>query len=153
MKNKTIKFLSTTLLSAGLVLSLSACGDATPAPAANTPAPAPAPTQVAETPAADDTPAVSYDDVHEDLLYVLRVVSENLETFDNPWDQIMLADDVPSPEMKYGLLVVPFFPSDNVARNTRTVSISNGNFFVEIVSANTGAVWHINQDGVITEGN
>ena len=63
----------------------------------------------------------------------------------------MLADDVPSPEMKYGLLVVPFFPSDLTQRHTRTVDINNGNFVIEITSADTGLIWSIDQDGNINQ--
>jgi len=90
--------------------------------------------------------------IYDDLQYVLRVVSENLEWGDVVWDQIMLADDVPSPEMKYGLLVVPFFPSDNTRTHTRTVSINNGNFRIVITCAVTDEQWGINQAGVITPG-
>jgi len=135
-KIKTIKTLLAMLVISSLMFVMTACGS-------------------------DDEPNVTTDevasveevDVYEDLQEVLAVVSENLFWGDNAWEQIMLADDVPSPEMKYGLLVVPFFPSDLVQRHTRTVDINNGNFSIEIISADTGLSWFINQDGVITGGN
>ena len=129
---------------------LAACGSETEA----APAPVAPNNAAAEAAPAPEVEAdnYTYDDVYQDLRDVHAVVSENLEWGDVLWDQIMLADDVPSPEMKYGLLVVPFFPSDAVLRNTRTVSVSNGNFVVEIVSAETGVTWTINQNGVIARG-
>lgn len=146
--NKILCGLFTLLFAVGVMTVLVGCNNddtATPAP---TPPPTNAPAEEAPT-----EEAGTYDDVYEDLQYVLSVVSENLDWGDTMWEQIMLADDVPSPEMKYGLLVVPFFPSDAVLRNTRTVSINNGNFEIEIVSAETGLSWFINQDGVIRGGN
>ena len=92
-------------------------------------------------------------DVYQDLQDALEVVTAHLDYDNTSWAQIMLSDDVPGPEMKYGLLVVPFFPSDLVERNTRTVEISGGNFTIDVVSAETSITWTINQDGVITGGN
>ena len=130
MKNlKLLKALFVSLLVVGLLFGFAACGDS------------------------DDnnngSATFTQDevDVWEDLQYVRRVVSENLETFGVVWEQIMLADDVPAPEMKYGLLVVPFFPSDLTRTHTRTVDISGGNFYVRITSAETGIIWTIDQDG------
>ena len=143
--NKLITTSLATVMAAGLAFGLTACGSE--AGAAETPT-APAAVAAVEAPEAEE--AVE-NDVVEDLLYVLDVITENLEWGDTTWEQIMLADDVPSPEMKYGLLVVPFFPSDATARHTRTVSINSGNFVVEITSAETGIVWQIDQDGNISQ--
>ena len=151
MKNtKIVKNLSFTLFVIGLILVIAGCGsdnedtnDGANAPVTEAPI-----VDVAETPI-EDTDV----DVYQDLQDVRTIVAENLEWGGTVWDDIMLADDVPSPEMKYGLLVVPFFPSELVARHTRTVSIDSGNFVVEIVSAETGLSWTIDQDGVIAGGN
>ena len=97
-----------------------------------------------------ETVEVTYEDVYQDLLDAHAAVSENLNWEDTEWPAIMLADDIIVPETKYGILVVPFFPSDAVQRHTRTVEISEGNFIIEIVSSATGATWTIDQDGVIS---
>jgi len=154
MKNfRIVKTFFAMLVAVGLLFAMAACGSDD---AATTTVPAtPAPATQEDVPAEEEAPVEedAYVDVYQDLQDALAAVSENLYWGDNAWEQIMLADDVPSPEMKYGLLVVPFFPSDLVQRNTRTVSISNGNFEIEVVSAETGLSWFINQDGVITGGN
>ena len=157
MKNpRIVKTFFAMSVAVGLLFVMVACGsdDAASTAVPSTPAPAATPATEAAAPA-DEAPAEedAYVDVYQDLQDALAAVSENLYWGDNVWEQIMLADDVPSPEMKYGLLVVPFFPSDLVQRNTRTVSINNGNFEIEVVSADTGLSWFINQDGVITGGN
>jgi len=141
------------LVAIGLLFVMTACGsDDGPSATTNTTTNAVADTTTPTEEVSAEEEDV-YVDVYQDLQDALAAVSENLYWGDNAWEQIMLADDVPSPEMKYGLLVVPFFPSDLVQRNTRTVSISNGNFEIEVVSADTGLSWFINQDGVITGGN
>ena len=146
-KNKILMTAFTAVVAVGLLFGLAACGS-DDAPAA-TPTPAATPDAVVEIEVEEDV----YVDVYEDLQYVLAVVSENLEWGGIVWAQIMLADDVPGPEMKYGLLVVPFFPSDLTARHTRTVDISGGNFVIQITSADTGIIWSIDQDGNITRVN
>ena len=146
-KIKILKTIFIALIAAGLLFGLMACGS-DDAPTATPAAPA-APDATAEVEAEEEAEV----DVYEDLQYVLAVVSENLNWGGTVWEQIMLADDVPSPEMKYGLLVVPFFPSDLTARHTRTVDINNGNFVIQITSAETGIIWSINQAGVITRVN
>jgi hypothetical protein len=138
MKNtKIIKNLFTLLFATGLIFVLAACGSNEPS------------TDASDLPVEN----VADIDVYQDLQDVHAIVAEHLNWGDTAWEEIMLADDVPSPEMKYGLLVVPFFPSDLVERHSRTVSINNGNFVVEVVSAETGLIWTINQDGVIAGGN
>lgn len=125
------------LLVTGFVLVLAACGNDDAGSGA-------------EDAVAEDV----YVDVYQDLQDARQAVAENLDWGDHMWEQIMLADDVPGPEMKYGLLVVPFFPSDLVQRHTRTVDIDGaGNFVIEVISAETGYTWTINQDGVIGGGN
>jgi hypothetical protein len=141
MKNiKSVKNLSFVLLVTGIMFILAGCGSDTPSSTTEAP--------TTEAPAED-----IYVDVYQDLQDAHAVVTDNKNWGDIVWEQIMLADDVPSPEMKYGLLVVPFFPSDLVERHTRTVDINDGNFTIEIISAETGLSWTIDQDGVIAGGN
>ena len=69
---------------------------------------------------------------------------------DDSWAQIMLASDVKEPTVKYGLLVVPFVPSDAASRVQGTVDIKDGKYTIEADSAETGETWQIDQDGTIT---
>lgn len=145
MKKKFVTTSVSALMATGLVFGLAACGDdaGATAPAANAPA-VEVPAVVEEAPAEVD--------VLEDLQGAREAVAENINWGDQTWEQIMLADDVPSPEMKYGLLVVPFHMTDAGARHTRTVSIDgSGNFVVEVTSADTGITWQIDQDGNVTQ--
>ena len=143
---KKIKLLRTAfmvLAVAGLMLfSLTAC--VTENTTTNT-----TPAATATTVTGTETEAVI--DVYEDLLKAHAAVFNHLTYLGTTWDQIMLADDVPSPEMKYGLLVVPFIPSELTARHTRTVDISRGNFVIKITSAQTGLVWSINPNKTIVQ--
>lgn len=141
MKNtKIIKNIFTLLFATGLIFALAACNSDAPTDSSD--------------PSIEDASGgdVADIDVYQDLQDVHEVVTEHLNWGDTAWEEIMLADDVPSPEMKYGILVVPFYPSDLVERHTRTVNINSGNFTVEIVSADTGLTWTIDQDGVIAGG-
>ena len=138
MKKNLIKTVIVSLVTVGLLLGFAACGDSDDNPSAG------GGNQVFT---AEDV------DVYQDLQDVLAAMLENLTWGDHVWEQIMLADDVPSPEMKYGLLVVPFFPSDLTLRHTRTVDISGGNFVVQITSAATNIIWSIDQDGIIRRVN
>jgi len=143
MKNtKVMKNLFTLLFATGLIFALAACGSDEGATDSTDTS-----TSSVEDVGVDDVADI---DVYQDLQDVHGVVTENLNWGDTAWEEIMLADDVPSPEMKYGILVVPFYPSDAVERHTRTVSIKGGNFTIEVVSADTGLTWTIDQDGVIT---
>lgn len=144
---KTTKVLASGIglvLATGAVLGLAACGDdnGDSGAAADTSTTAPA------NGAAEEAVEV---DVREDLEAARAAVAENLEWGGDAWAQIMLADDVVAPEMKYGQLVVPFHMSEAGARHTRTVNIDNGNFRIEIESAETGITWQIDQDGTISQ--
>lgn len=143
--NKIIKNLFTLLFATGLIFTLTACGsdDAPDVPTDS---------QDSSVEDASGDVDVNEIDVYQDLQDLHAVVSQNLEVDGTVMEQIMLADDVSTPEMKYGMLVVPFYPSDSVMRHTRTVDIDNGNFTIEVVSAETGLTWTIDQDGVIAGG-
>jgi hypothetical protein len=65
--------------------------------------------------------------------------------------KIMLASDVEQPTQKYGMWVMPYYPSEAVEKFTMTIEIDNGDFVVECVSAATGKTWQMDQDGNMTE--
>lgn len=88
-------------------------------------------------------------DVADDLEGARAAVLEALED-DPSWTQVMLASDVDAPTQKYGLLVMPFAPSDAASRVTGTVNIDGGDFVIEADSAATGETWQIDQDGNIS---
>ncbi|WP_175008787.1 hypothetical protein [Cellulosimicrobium sp. TH-20] len=88
-------------------------------------------------------------DVATDLENARTAVADALAE-DDSWAQIMLASDVKEPTVKYGLLVVPFVPSDAASRVQGTVDIKDGKYTIEADSAATGETWQIDQDGTIT---
>ncbi|MCL2594971.1 MAG: hypothetical protein FWD83_05575 [Promicromonosporaceae bacterium] len=95
------------------------------------------------------------DDLLEDLMAARQAVLDGLnDDIPGPnasdWTQIMLADDVPVPEVKYGLLVMPFHRTDAASRVTRTANINNGNFTLTADSAATGLECQIDQDGNVS---
>lgn len=89
-------------------------------------------------------------DVTADLNAARTAVTDALAE-DSSWGQIMLASDVKAPTVKYGMLVVPFTPTEAASRVTGTVTITEGKFVIEADSAATDKTWVIDQDGVITE--
>lgn len=100
--------------------------------------------------AAEGAEAAADVDVADDLETARTAVADALAE-DDSWNQIMLASDVKAPTVKYGMLVVPFTPSDAASRVTGTVAIEDGAFVIEADSEATGQTWQIDQDGIITE--
>ena len=88
-------------------------------------------------------------DVAEDLEAARTAVADALAE-DDSWGQIMLASDVKAPTVKYGMLVVPYTPSDASSRVQGTVTITDGAYTIDADSAATGETWVIDQDGTIT---
>jgi hypothetical protein len=88
-------------------------------------------------------------DVADDLESARQAVLEALE--DDDWDQVMLASDVDSPTVKYGLLVMPYTHSGAASRVQGTITVDDGAFTIEADSAETDRTWQIDQDGTITE--
>jgi len=88
-------------------------------------------------------------DVAEDLEAARTAVADALAE-DDSWGQIMLASDVKAPTVKYGMLVVPYTPSDAASRVQGTVTITDGAYTIDADSAATGETWVIDQDGTIT---
>lgn len=89
-------------------------------------------------------------DIAEDLQTARQAVLDALAD-DPSWAKVMLASDVDQPTQKYGLLVMPFVPSDAVDHVTGTVNIDGGKFVIEGTSVATGGTWQIDQDGNISE--
>ncbi len=135
-RNKLVSTSIALVLAGAGVLTLAACSDE--AGAAAPPA------------AADTASTAAESDVVEDLQGARQAILDGIAS-DGDWPQIMLADDIGQPEVKYGMLVMPFFLSDAGSRVTRTVTIEDGNFTIDVTSAETGLVWRIDQDGNITE--
>lgn len=88
-------------------------------------------------------------DITEDLKAAQKAVADALAE-DSSWAQIMLANDVKAPTVKYGLLVVPYTHSDAASKVQGTIAITDGKFTIEGTSAATSKVWVIDQDGKIT---
>lgn len=66
--------------------------------------------------------------------------------------QIMLASDVEQPTQKYGMWVMPYYPSEAVESYTMSIQITNGtDFVVTAVSAESGKTWTMDQDGNMAE--
>lgn len=89
-------------------------------------------------------------DVADDLENARTAIADALAE-DDSWGQIMLASDVKAPTVKYGMLVVPYTPSDAASRVQGTVTITDGAYTIEADSAASGQTWQIDQDGTITE--
>lgn len=89
-------------------------------------------------------------DVAADLELARTTVLDALAE-DPSWSQVMLASDVDAPTQKYGLLVMPYAPSDAASRVQGTITIEDGKFTIEADSAATGETWQIDQDGAISQ--
>ncbi|WP_448631369.1 hypothetical protein [Cellulomonas soli] len=89
-------------------------------------------------------------DIATDLEAARTAVADALAE-DDSWAQIMLASDVKSPTVKYGLLVVPYSFSDAASRIQGTINIKDGKYTIDGDSAATGETWQIDQDGTITK--
>ncbi|HIY67671.1 MAG TPA: hypothetical protein H9830_15505, partial [Candidatus Agrococcus pullicola] len=123
MKNTLTRFgLVTTLAAVGL-LGLTGCGSS------------------------DGGSADESDAFVSDLQEGVDIISEQIEQVDAPMDQIMLASDVDQATQKYGMWVMPYYPSDAVAEYISTIQIENGSdFHITATSAETGAEWNMDQD-------
>ena len=104
-----------------------------------------------QAPSGNSSDSASVDvDVADDLENARTAVADALAE-DDSWAQIMLASDVKAPTVKYGMLVVPYTPSDAASRVQGTVTITDGAYTIEADSAASGQTWKIDQDGNITE--
>lgn len=85
-----------------------------------------------------------------DLSEGVKIVNDQIAEVGD-LDQIMLASDVKQPTQKYGLWVMPYYPSEAVEKYISTIQIEDGKFVVTATSAETGKVWQMDQDGNISE--
>lgn len=92
------------------------------------------------------------DEFKADMQKAVDTVKEQLAKDPNQ-TQMMIANDVDQPTEKYGMWVLPFYPSDATKKFTMQIQIKDGkNFKVTLVSAASGKTWSMDQDGNITEG-
>lgn len=86
----------------------------------------------------------------DDLKAGVSIIQEQLEEHEG-LTQIMLASDVEKATQKYGMWVMPYYPSESVEKYISTIQIDDGKFHVTATSAETGKVWEMDQDGNMTE--
>lgn len=128
MKNKLVRALVAAAMATAAALGLAACGGASADPA-----------------------TIESEAFIADMQEGVDIVNGQIAQQAN-MTQIMLASDVQQPTQKYGMWVMPYYPSDAVKKFTMTIQIENGtNFFVTCVSAETGKTWQMDQSGKMTE--
>lgn len=87
-----------------------------------------------------------------DLQEGVDIVNGQIEAVDGAMEQIMLASDVEDPTQKYGMWVMPYYPSDAVEEYISTVQIENGtDFQITATSAESGTEWNMDQNGDMAE--
>lgn len=87
-----------------------------------------------------------------DLQEGVDIVNGQIEAVDGAMEQIMLASDVEDPTQKYGMWVMPYYPSDAVEEYISTVQIENGtDFHITATSAESGTEWNMDQNGDMAE--
>lgn len=145
MKNTIIKITAVLAVALASSFGLAACGgggnsnDATGTDAA-----------VVETESADSGNGEVSEAFVKDLSDGVAIVNEKIA--EQPgMTQIMLASDVDQPTQKYGMWVMPFYPSDAMKSFIMTVQIDGDKFHVEGVDAETETTWQMDQDGNLTE--
>lgn len=94
--------------------------------------------------------ALEHPEVQEDLEEARQVILDGLEEFGEDSSEFLLADDVSSPEQKYGMWVLPFEHSEATESMTSQVNIDGGAFTIEAEAAEDGTTYVIDQDGEIT---
>ncbi len=144
MRNTIIRTAAVAAVAAVGMFGLAACGgsgDATPGGSGA------AETEVVETEGADGEESEAF---VTDLKDGVTIISEKVAE-DPAATQVMLASDVDQPTQKYGMWVMPYYPSDAVESYIMTVQVDGGKFHVEAVSAESGKTWRMDQDGNLTE--
>lgn len=87
-----------------------------------------------------------------DMQEGVDIVNAQIEEVGTPMDQIMLASDVEQATQKYGMWVMPYYPSEAVAEFQSTIQITDGtDFQLTATSADSGTEWNMDQDGNLTE--
>lgn len=144
MKKTIIRTAAVAAVAAAGMFGLAACGgggDSAPAGSETTE------TEVVETEGSDGEESEAFiTDLKDGVTIISEKVAEEPAT-----TQIMLASDVEQPTQKYGMWVMPYYPSEAVDSYIMTVQVDGGKFHVEAVSKDSGKTWRMDQDGNVTE--
>lgn len=146
MKTKLVRSLLTVAVATGATFGLTACSSDEPAPSQG------GDTNTSQGEEVEDTTdkaesAEFIADMEEGVQIINDMIAENPDM-----TQIMLASDVEQPTQKYGLWVMPYYPSDAVQKYTMSIQIENGtDFYVTAISAETGKTWEMDQAGNMRE--
>lgn len=100
--------------------------------------------------AADSGEAGQNPEVEEDLANARQVILDGLDEFGDQ-SEFLLADDVSTPEQKYGMWVLPYEHSEATESMTSQVNIDGGTFTIEAVAAEDGTTYMIDQDGNVSQ--
>lgn len=99
-----------------------------------------------------EAPASESEAFIADMTAAVTIINDQLAAVDGTVTQIMLASDVDKPTQKYGMWVMPYYPSEAVAKFISTIQVANGtDFVVTATSAETGKEWTMDQDGNMAE--
>ncbi|HMR49055.1 MAG TPA: hypothetical protein PKE40_07310 [Arachnia sp.] len=138
MRNKFIRVGLGAVLLASAAFGVTACGGNAETPSSTS---------------SPSAPAATGDESAEfvaDLQAGVQLINDKLAE-DSAMTQIMLASDVDQATQKYGMWVLPYKPSEAVAKYMSTVQIDGGTFVVTATSAESGKEWQMDQDGNLTE--
>ncbi len=131
------------VFSAAAIFGLTACGDADENTGSDQ-------NQSQDAGDGAETDAEESQEFIDDMTEGVDIVLGQLEE-EPDMTQIMLASDVDKPTQKYGMWVMPYYPSDAVEEYMSTIQVEDGNFHVTATSAETGQQWEMDQDGNMTE--
>lgn len=149
---KLTRIAAASTLTLALGLGLSACGSDKSDADAKAPASTSSQATTEKSGEAKSTTFDESDQFKADMQKAVDTVKEQLAK-DSNQTQMMIANDVDQPTEKYGMWVLPFYPSDATKKFTMQIQIKDGkNFKVTLVSAASGKTWSMDQDGNITEG-
>lgn len=100
----------------------------------------------------EEAPAGESEEFVADLNDAVTIINDQIAVVDGAMQQIMLASDVDQPTQKYGMWVMPFYPSEATEKFISTIQITDGtDFVVTLTSAATGAEWTMDQSGTMAE--
>lgn len=143
MNNKLIRTGVAVAFAAVSALGLAACGGD-----ASTPETSASSSEAGES--TDQGDAQESEAFVADLTEGVKIINDQLQEIGTA-TQIMLASDVEQPTQKYGMWVMPYYPSDAVEKYISTIQIDDGKFVVTATSAETGKQWEMDQDGNLSE--
>lgn len=139
MKNKLTRISLAAVISVSAAFGLAACGDSG---SGDSPKP--------ESSSSQEQNAEESEAFVTDMKEAVKIVADQLAESPGA-TQIMLASDVDNPTQKYGMWVMPYYPSEAVEKYISTIQVDGDKFYVTATSAETGKVWEMDQDGKLTE--